>query len=263
MDKVLIIGCSFSAGWYELQIEYPHISKVMEEKVFHDYGWYDELPGHNQYTVYAHPGGGYLNYAYLLYQLYNSGELQKYSKCIIQETWESRISLYHTDKYSLNREEEKIHFYLKDSKLEFIKNIALMEQGNIINTLQTTFDVELTVPWKNYLTDIGNSIYLEAAVDSSALAIDRLLQDANIPTYRFCVNLSRVDRFDDSISNNEWPHIKHMKQMGMWHEMSEIYKHHLCWPKGTNLPDERSGHLTKHGTMLLGKLVATKLTDFL
>ena len=255
MNKVLIIGCSFSEGWYELVGE--------EEEVYRDYGWYDELPNNNQYTVYSHAGGGYLNYAHLLYQLRNSGELQQYSKCIIQETWEPRICLYHTDKYLLSREEEKIHFYLKDAQKDFIKSMALVERSSLTNAVENTYNLKLTLQLRNYLADIGSSVYLDAAVDSSAIAVDYILKDAGIPTYRFCVNLDSVSRSDNSISNNDWPHIKHMKQLDIVDEMQEIYEHHRTWPKGTKFPHRRAGHLTKTGTSLLGTLIATKLKDFL
>ena len=259
MKKVLIIGCSFTAGWYELQTN----SKVMEEKVYHDYGWYDELPDGYHYTVYSHPGGGYLNYAELLHRLVEAGELDQDSSCIIQETWEPRICLYETNKYAFNRKEEKIHFHLKHGQKDFIKSLALVEKSSLTSTIEDKFDIELTIPFKNYLTDIGSSVYLNKAVDSSAIAVDHILKHAGIPTYRFCVNEDAVNRKDDCISNLNWPHIKHMKTIDMWNELNKILEHHRVWKKGSKFSNRSAGHLTKHGTMLLGKLVATKLTDFL
>jgi len=259
LKKVLIIGCSFSAGWYKLVDN----GITPEEKVYHDYGWYDELPDSFHYTVYSHPGGGYLNCAELLYRLAETGELDQYSSCIIQETWEPRICLYETNKYEFNRKEEKIHFYLKHGQKDFIKSMALVEKSSLTSTIEDKFDIELTIPFKNYLTDIGSSVYLDKAVDSSAIAVDYILKHAGIPTYRFCVNRDAIDRKDYSISNINWPHIKHMKTIDMWNEMNEIFEHNLVWPKGSKFPDRRAGHLTKHGTMLLGKLIATKLKDFL
>ena len=86
---ILILGCSFSLGWYS----YDGTTETLHT----DYCWYDELD--QSYQVYAHPGGGIMSYCACL----ESIDIKKYSAIIIQETWEPRIVIQEKLEYYTSR----------------------------------------------------------------------------------------------------------------------------------------------------------------
>ena len=131
--KVLIFGCSFSAGRYSR-------TKQNTEQVHTDVGWYDQLSKDYDYTVYSFHGGGAVNYAYTLSTMYNQNVLKNYQHCIIQQTWEPRFTLYQNEgleeaKYK-GREVKlgakgakragggKAYVYVRDPKTKKIKKVT-------------------------------------------------------------------------------------------------------------------------------------------
>ena len=254
-DKVLIIGCSFSAGWWTLAENQVKKNTGACEDLHDDYGWYDELPSEDEYTIYSHPAGGYLNYAHLINKLSDSGELSQYSKCIIQETWEPRVCLFVHDDYMPVLSRDNIHLYQQRGLKSFVKNMILPGKSGLVDDISKRWFTRFSDAQKNYLTDIGNSVYLDTAIESSALAIDRILQNANIPAYRFNVS--------EKQNHLELPHIRHITELDIHKEMFTIFDIHRT---GSGLPEPLGtlgGHLTKQGTKLMGKAVANKLKDFL
>ena len=61
------------------------------EKHDHNECYYDHLDPQHNYTVYSIPGGGYLNFMYVL----STVDITKFDRCIIQETFDPR-TFFHT-----------------------------------------------------------------------------------------------------------------------------------------------------------------------
>ena len=98
--NVLILGCSFSAGSYSM-VDSPKFTPDdlrdpnANEKLDHSECYYDHLDPQHHYTVYSIPGGGYLNFMYVLSTI----DLTKFDRCIIQETFDPRMILHTQLKY--------------------------------------------------------------------------------------------------------------------------------------------------------------------
>lgn len=248
MDKVLILGCSFSAGNWSIV---DNGNEPPTEKLHSEYGWYDELPDNNEYTVYSHAGGGYLNYAYILQQI----DLTQYSKCIIQETWDPRICLYtDADDYTVNYRNNIIH-YQKAGLKDFVKNLSIPGKAGLANSIAENHFTKFDLGVKNYLTNIGQSVYFNTAIYSCAIAVNNILEDANIPAWRFSVT--------DPSARIELPYCKHIKEIDTTEDMLTLFDLHRTghgYPEPIN---SQFGHLTKTGTQMLGQAVANKLKDVL
>lgn len=248
MNKVLILGCSFSAGNWAL-IESRN--EEWAEELHDDYGWYDELPDNNEYTVYSHIGGGYLNYAYILQQI----DLTQYSKCIIQETWEPRVCVYaNANDYNVTHR-NNITQYQKQGMKDFVKIMARSDMTPMVERLEERHFTKLDLSIRNYLTNVGESVYFNTAVSSCAIAINNILEDANISAWRFSVT--------EPSARIELPYCKHIKEIDITEDMLTIFDLHRT---GSGYPEPINsycGHLTKTGTQMLGQAVANKLKDAL
>ena len=112
------------------------------EKLDHSICYYDHLDPQHSYTVYAIPGGGYLNYMTVLSTI----DLTKFDRCIIQETFDPRMILHTQLKYMKrvrNNIELNIAFFKKiDHRwvvilcsywwFDFMKFIVWMFRGTLV-----------------------------------------------------------------------------------------------------------------------------------
>lgn len=94
MEKVLVVGCSFSNGSYETRVPSGWGELPRDERVS-PIGWYDHLDCFvdRNIDVYSMPGLGWLSYAHLIRNLADGGKLSEYDTLIIQETFEPRVHL--------------------------------------------------------------------------------------------------------------------------------------------------------------------------
>lgn len=94
---ILILGCSFSMGWYSWD------GNAECDTVHRDYCWYDELE--KPYRAYAHPGGGLMSYCKCLdVLLRRKSTPASISAILIQETFCPRIVIQDTFEYKQHRE---------------------------------------------------------------------------------------------------------------------------------------------------------------
>ena len=187
--KVLIFGCSFSAGRYSC-------TEQNTEQVHTDVGWYDQLSKDYNYTIYSFHGGGAVNYAHTLLSLHKQNALSEYEHCIIQQTWEPRFTLYQNEGfeepvvvdnrtlYSTYGCQEKLFRRELDNP---ILDFFLEHRGN---EYQTKFEKE----HKKYLSDIGNNKHLIDTIYSSYALINNLLLQSNVKGCTF----SLFPKFDSA-----------------------------------------------------------------
>ena len=110
-EKCLILGCSFSLGTYIYNDDWEgkknklerngakgtregDVGDGEEKHDFYEKGWYHYVDWLKDYdvTIITTPGQGYATWYQILYFMDEHKSLKKYSKIIIQETYEPRIS---------------------------------------------------------------------------------------------------------------------------------------------------------------------------
>tara|TARA_B100002019_G_scaffold291696_1_gene312621 strand:+ start:2585 stop:3283 length:699 start_codon:yes stop_codon:yes gene_type:complete len=176
--KLLILGCSFSAGhytWAQPGIANFEPDEFGNEKLHQDYCWYDEL-GIN-YTAYAHPGGGLMAYCQCLSKI----DLSGYSHIIIQETFEPRIVIQQELLYETTLR-QSVYLWR-------IENIFHNKLGGLHNQSSKLADrYEFT--WQ----DTMNSWFYEMnekkpgwdmLANACATYLDTLVERTGLPTYAY------------------------------------------------------------------------------
>jgi len=162
---ILIIGCSFSSGWFSYENE--------TETLHTDYCWHDEIV--TPHEVYCHPGGGLMAYGQCLETI----NLKGYTSILIQETFSPRIVIQKQLEYQQLR--VGVHQWNIDNY--FNNNIHVW--NSVQNKLEQHFDFE----WQNGMNTWFNAVnkldgwqYLNRA---SASHLDLLASQTGLPTYSF------------------------------------------------------------------------------
>lgn len=89
MKKALILGCSFTSGSYEKDLESGR------DYAYTSLGWYDYISCLKKYdtTVYGFGGCGYQTFSYIIHRYFVTKKLKQFDLIIIQETFDPRISI--------------------------------------------------------------------------------------------------------------------------------------------------------------------------
>lgn len=160
---ILILGCSFSMGWYS----YDGTTETMHT----DYCWYDELD--QPYQVYAHPGGGIMSYCACL----ESVDIKKYSAIIIQETWEPRIVI-----------QQKLEYYTsRPNVFAWTIDNAFHNKLGGLPKVQNKIAKQYNFKWQQGMSDwfwqTANS--WDMLTRACASHLDHLAQQTGLPTYSY------------------------------------------------------------------------------
>ena len=160
---ILILGCSFSLGWYSYD--------GTKETLHTDYCWYDELD--QPYQVYAHPGGGIMSYCGCL----ESIDITKYNAIIVQETWEPRIVI-----------QQKFDYYeaRPDVFAWTIDNAFHSKLGGLPN-VQDKIAKQHNFQWQQGMSEWLWSIenHWNILVRACTSHLDHLAQQTGLPTYSY------------------------------------------------------------------------------
>ena len=181
--NVLILGCSFSAGSYMLvdspkftpdDLSDPNANEMLNDSEC----YYDHLDPQHSYTVYAIPGGGYLNFMYVLSTI----DLTKFDRCIIQETFDPRM-LHHTQLKYMKRVRNNIEL-----------NIALFKK---IDHNDNVLEIEHMA---------------QHICESSVTQCNHTLEKANIPAVAFAFSKPGI------FLHTNWDHtwIKYLDIPPIW-----------------------------------------------
>jgi len=119
MKKLLIIGCSYSLGSWELDTD-----KKTEILPRNSLGWYNFVDWIKDFetTVIATQGQGYSSWVQLLYYFNRTGYLNEFDNIMIQETHEPRTTLL-SQKYvqEVTNFLMKHHFPIKKIRYEYLQ----------------------------------------------------------------------------------------------------------------------------------------------
>ena len=156
MKKCLILGCSFSAGAYYINMD--RMDRNIPEEPDPLTGYYAFIDADVQYTVYSVLAGGYLNYAMLLSD--GTINVDEYDFILIQESFEPRV---HTIKYDINWEVTKndnITHNLLDTESQLlnmghrvIDDKVVIDQVNIWRRYNVQDSDGLQTWWKDVTTN--------------------------------------------------------------------------------------------------------------
>lgn len=258
--KVLILGCSFSAGSYKYN---PQRKMSLN---YSSIGWYDYLLSLRDYEidVYGMSGFGYLAYSEIIRKLNVSGQLKQYNIVIVQETFENRLHFLKNNFLSsiiepswmknIKNDEHKNERILK------IKSYTSSPQKHAVVTFSNTemfkrflkeqYDVNVTIPEdaKNIWDKSDTPPHI---VIAAKIFIERTLKNANIPMYVF----------------------------SMWQNIANMYEHDHIWTKSLcndhlyekliinndahYVLEEEWPHQTLEGNKVLGKHIDANLTRFI
>ena len=232
MIKILCIGCSFTAGYYTVGVA-PDDGGVKE--IPHpELGWWSELNPLYHYDVYSFFGGGYLNYAHLV----DTVNLGQYSAVILQESWENRLSIPEdTDWLPGARIKNTTVNHKTHGKL-FVGGIR--NKPFITDRQGSRYGTEFTDQHRQYLTDIGDSPYMQTVVRSSASLVNRRLRD--VPVFSF--NLHTPTDFSDITDFHRIPFDNN--------QFNRIF-----YTDGHNydLDTDFTGHFNRYGTQVFASIV--------
>ncbi len=221
--NVLILGCSFSYGSYYMDDSIANARDA--EQCTADVCWYDWLDPQHHYTVYTIPGGGWLNYMTILSEI----NLKQFDQCIIQETFETRMSLFHQQEWN---------------------------QVNRKNYVSGEHNIEMNYGDFRLCDKVdGKSAWMhEHIVQACVTHGNHLLQQARVPSYRF------------SFQGGEWSHswilpldippvadtLFFEEGLHNWSDQPGIYYEEFETPNW-------EGHLTLKGNKKLGKMIRNAL----
>ena len=132
------------------------------EKLDNNECYYDHLDPQHHYTVYSIPGGGYLNFMYVLSTI----DLTKFDRCIIQETFDPRLFLH--------------------TELKYIKILRTNDVGNTIS-----LHVGIYKKIENTLFEAIEHMS-QHICEASITQCNHLLEKANIPTVAFAFSTERL-----------------------------------------------------------------------
>ena len=167
---ILIVGCSFSMGWYKFIGD--------KEVVQRDYCWYDELD--RPYRVYAHPSGGMMSFCKCLDLVCNPAPAST-SAILIQESFGPRIVIPEVFQYKQWR--ENVHSWDLDYYL-FSNTIAGLPNKQKILSEKFDFDWQPGISkWMSTLSSNSNGWdYLNTACTSH---LDHIAEAIGLPTYAY------------------------------------------------------------------------------
>jgi len=160
---ILILGCSFSMGWYS----YDNTTETLHT----DYCWYDELD--QPYQVYAHPGGGIMSYCACL----ESIDIKKYSAIIIQETWEPRIVIQKQLEYYTSR------LNVFAWKIDNAFHNRLGGLPKVQNKIANQYNFKWQQGMSDWFWQMENS--WDILTKACASHLDHLAQQTGLPTYSY------------------------------------------------------------------------------
>jgi hypothetical protein len=166
VDKVLILGCSFSAGSY---VPKMFSGNILGDKLDDHIGWpffVDHLE-EKDVTIIACPSQGYWTYYQILLFLEEENKLN-YDEIWIQENASIRASIL--DIELLTKMFKNPDFVLNNRKLIYVR----MKEEEFLFKCPSSYNEKKVAYWKDFYLKMG---------EACALNIDKLCEEKNIKGY--------------------------------------------------------------------------------
>ena len=276
-NKILVLGCSYSAGYYE-EIE-PKV-----ERVRHSSCWYHYIDIFKEYQidVISTPGLGIISQIQILNVLYKNNFLNDYRYIIIQETLEPRICfssdtdlLFHYKKNNFNVETESskvnlLHYHRQENST--FKNYSMFfsphhyDEIDIERNIHSCYLYKLSKEQQNFFLKmfIDNSLLFATDDDEHNIYVktahnllDNIISKINARCFLFSMKMRyyfgnvcehlNIDNVVETLSNN-----------GLLNE--------IVYMSGGLFKDKKEliqGHQTKKGNIFIGNLLNEELKKLL
>lgn len=268
-EKCLILGCSFSSGSYSYNNDWKGTTEDWQNnrwEELHDFtdkGWYHYVDWLKNYdvTIIATPGQGYSTWYQILYFMDVHNLLKKYSKIIIQETFEPRISLIYSrtlDKHAMQDfifQEEYIHgmariIYMPRRLWEKDSSSYIDNEGSMIHLTHAgvknffaTVNFEYNL---DFLPGHINSAFTRQIAKWCGNAIQEFCLKWNITGYAFSMSTPIIDCDQ-----------KNIIRLNISQLYKKLQENNLT--TGTTFYDGDNGHQTLEGNKYLGKLINSNI----
>ena len=232
MNKILILGCSFSYGSYEL-------IGGQEDKTSM-YSWYNELDKSFDYDVYAHNGGGYLNYGILLDEF----DLDQYSAIIIQQTLDPRFWVDHAPKYQVKHKEDNITIHTTYPFVQLYRPYLFSDEV-AFGDWKRVHDCEVTKEWQDFFEMFDTSQMIPVVNKAMYNFVDKKCEESGIPSFAF------------SLAKPNWklPDHSYIKSLNT-HGLQET-----IWGNEQYQTIANKGHFNIEGNKLIGETVKKALMN--
>jgi len=225
--KALVFGCSFTAGAYEWR---GHEHLLQHET------WVKWLSKDTQYDVYAMPGGGLIQQARVVEELYQRNLLSDYRYVLIQTTYEPRLCFSKSYEY--------------EQPLYLTKNINMHITGGRKNgrIMYFTCPEDLEHYGIKFATELYNSQTSQHIIDCCSTLINDRCKRAGVPLYVFNYVENDVTFDNGIILDIPYAIGEGSNTMGIW--MNKKYQ---------VLEKDFVGHYNAAGNKVIGQYVRKAL----
>lgn len=242
---IIIVGCSFSLGWYSWADN--------DEIVNKDYCWYDELD--RPYRAYAHPGGGLMSYCKCLdivsnpapknasagqFQHGRTPPIENASAILIQETFSPRIIVH--DQFEYRQHRENVYGW----RLNHIFSNTIAGLPKVQNDVSEKYKFDWQSGMSSWMADLNAKSdgweYLNTACSSH---LDRVAESTGLPVYSY------------SFTGKKYPY-KYIKYLDVPPATQKLF-----WDDRYHHYNDKSDplHFNKVGNKLLGKMIKKGLDN--
>ena len=229
--KALVFGCSFTAGAYEWR---GHEHLLQHET------WVKWLSKDTQYDVYAMPGGGLIQQARVVEELYQRNLLSDYRYVLIQTTYEPRLCFSKSYEY--------------EQPLYLTKNINMHITGGRKDgrIMYFTCPEDFYHYGREFAKELYNSPTSQHLIDCCSALINDRCKRAGIPLYVFHYVENNVSFDNGIVLDIPYAIGEGSNTMGIW--MNKKYQ---------VLKDDFVGHYNADGNKVIGNYVRKALDKVL
>ena len=234
--KALVFGCSFTAGAYEWR---GHEHLLSHET------WVKWLSKDTQYDVYAMPGGGLIQQARVIEELYQRNLLSDYRYVLIQTTYEPRLC------FSKSYEYEKPLYLSKNINMHITGG---KENGRVMyftcpeDLEHYGIDMTPGAVGVEFATELYNSPTSQHIIDCCTALINDRCKRAGVPLYVFHYVENDVSFDNGIVLDIPYAIGEGSNTMGIW--MNKKYQ---------VLEKDFVGHYNAAGNKVIGQYVRKAL----
>jgi len=243
MKKILIFGCSFSVGSYEIMSDgKEHLGKN-SKCWYHFVDYFKD----KDVTVIACPAQGYWGYYQIILHLLEESKLILYDEIWIQETWEPRptINNYNVISRLFFSQIDHIKLSIVHDQPDFsknVKNFIFNYSENILNLNGTIEKYKPYSLWNKFFIEMGNSC---------AYKINKLCKEENIKGYVWSMMDPIMNCGVSDSSTSEFTRLP----------LTYVYLKLKEAEKNKNFLAKPTGHQTEEGNKYIGELINKACID--
>lgn len=253
MMKILIFGCSFTAGSWK-----PHFDSTSDDDIHESrIGWYHFITQFNNHHIqtYAAGGSGYTEWAQVINLLQKNYELEGIDLVVIAETIEPRFGLWKPN-INLNMFEKQIIIHNSitvDTNIQLIPSNRCIVRSEPMSMkyMLSCYGIDSSTV-NDYIYDVVQSASNRLYTDIAAEYIRLTCKIKNIPILLFS--------FTDPIMLADGKLVIRVGEQLYWNLLA---KNCNSFAGPVDRSTGRMFHQTLHGNMLLGEYLSKRIPSTL